>query len=114
MKTSTRIVYPHARRVGLAESSRLLLLHILQSEYGLEDGEQTETDAIEHERRYLRDRIGRKPGTALILEHMLMGLYEDAREQLRQQVDNLKQLPPPGCPYTLDKLLGTPAFSTAT
>ena len=113
MNKNTRAVYSNTRRIGLAESSRLLLLHILQNEYGMADDQQTGTQAIEQERRYLRERIGRKPGTAMILEHMLAGLYEDAREQLRLLAGHPERLPPPGCPYTLARLLEEPMAAVA-
>lgn len=113
MNKNIRAVYSNTRRIGLAESSRLLLLHILQNEYGMDNDQQTRTQAIEQERRYLRERIGRKPGTAMILEHMLASMYEDAREQLRLRAGHPERLPPPSCPYTLARLLEEPMAAVA-
>ncbi len=105
MKTAPRIVYSNARRVGLAESSRMLLLHLMQQEYRNAGSIHVDTSAIEHERKYLRERVDHKPGTALILERMLSGLYEDARTLFCSQTGSSGHLPPPACPYTLDSLL---------
>jgi hypothetical protein len=105
MKTAPRIVYANARRVGLAESSRMLLFHLLQQEYRGTDNAQASTRMIEDERNYLRERVGHKPGTAIILERMLSGLYEDARTQFCTQEGGIGHLPPQACPYTLESLL---------
>lgn len=104
-RAAPRIVYANARRVGLAESSRMLLLHLLQQEYRGTDNAQVDASMIEFERSYLRERVGHKPGTALILERMLSGLYEDARTQFCTQTSSLGRLPPQACPYTLESLL---------
>lgn len=105
MKTAPRIVYSNARRVGLAESSRMLLLHLMQKEYRVTESVQVDSNVIEYERNYLRERVGHKPGTALILERMLSGLYEDARTQFCSQAGVGGHLPPQACPYTLQSLL---------
>ena len=102
MNMTAPIMYPNTRRVGLADSSRSLLFHLLQREYQPENKTQTTAKIIEQERRYLRERVGLKPGTAIILEKMLTGLYEDARYQLSKRSKNI---PPQACPYTLQSLL---------
>ena len=107
MNMTAPIMYPNTRRVGLADSSRSLLFHLLQREYQPENKIQTTAKIIEQERRYLRERVGLKPGTAIILERMLTGLYEDARHQLAILPKSTNDTPPQACPYTLQSLLET-------
>lgn len=104
----TRNIHPLNQRVGLVDSARQLLFLLLQSEY--QQGDNRDQDAaIELERRYLRERLVHKPGTAIFLQRIIGDLYEDARQQMQHAAFKGKILPPPGCPYTLSSLLGTPA-----
>ncbi|MBU0655264.1 MAG: DUF29 domain-containing protein [Gammaproteobacteria bacterium] len=110
---NTRSIYPLTQRVGLVDSSRQLLFHLLQNEYRRGNSADQDAAAIELERRYLRERLARKPGTAIFLERILSDLYEDAREQLQQAALKGETLPPPGCPYTLASLLEIPVENMA-
>lgn len=101
-----QVAYPNTRRVGLAESSRLLLFHLLQQEYGQDHHSTAELEHIESERRHLRERVSRKPGTVFVLERILTDLYDDARQQWQGTVAHANRLPPSCCPYTLASLLG--------
>lgn len=58
MNMTAPIMYSNIRRVGLADSSRSLLFHLLQREYQPENKAQMTAKIIEQERRYLRKGLG--------------------------------------------------------
>ncbi|MBJ6611705.1 MAG: DUF29 family protein [Candidatus Thiothrix moscowensis] len=106
--------YTTTRRVGLAESSRILLFHLMKKEFQEQGGETEQEDlaVIERERCFLRERVSHKPGTVVFLERVLGDLYDDARRYLLDE-GQYHQIPPPGCPYTLSGLLEIEARPTS-